>query len=120
MPAHREVFWHDGPAAMTGLRGVVRGYFDHCAASLFRFAGTEVDKVAPSCIKNRFVQTRFGSGSIGQILASFGVLFWLGGRGQIGDLEVFKNDHLIAIDQFARFLMVKVSATMAHLTIEPR
>ncbi len=55
MPAHREIFWDEGPTAMTDLGGIVGRDFDHCAASLFRFAGTEVDKLAPSCIKDRFV-----------------------------------------------------------------
>src|SRR6266699_1334610 len=118
MPTYRKVFRHDGPTTMTDLRGVMRRDFDHGAASLFRFARTEVDKAAPSCIQYGLVQTRFCSGSIGQILPSFFLLLWFGRGGQVRDLELFKDNHPILIAELARFFVVEIAATIAYFAIE--
>ena len=50
MPTYAEVFGNHDPTAATNLAGEMRRDFDHGSASLFRFAATEPNKAAPSCI----------------------------------------------------------------------
>src|SRR5579884_2986593 len=54
------------------------------------------------------------------MLAGLFVLFRFWGCRHVGDLEIFKDDHPITGDQFAGFLVMEISTTIAHFAIEPR
>ncbi len=126
MPSDGEVFGDQGAAAATGLGGVAWGHFDDGAASFFRFACTQSREGSPRGIQNTLVETAFGGCSVGQKRArrapsgGFLVLLRLGLRDHVGDLEVFKDERAILLDQPARLLVQEILATMARLAVQHR
>ncbi len=120
MPSDGEVFGDQGAAAATGLRGVAWGDFDDGAASFFRFACRHPREVSPRGIQNTLVETAFGGCSVGQKRAGFLVLFRLGLGDHVGDLEVFKDERAILLDQAARLLMQEILATVPRLAVQCR
>src|SRR5689334_14528589 len=93
--------------------------FGNSTASLFRFACTECDKCAPSRIKYRFIKTRLGPCSIGEVFSIF-ILFRSWSFGHIVDLQIFKDERSVCVDKFARFFVQEVPSLVAYFAIEPR
>jgi hypothetical protein len=75
-------------------------------------------KVPHPASKIDLFKTRFRSGSIGQIFAGLFLLLGFWCRRQVLDLEIFKDDHPILVDELTGFFVVEVAATIAHFAIE--
>lgn len=87
------------PTARTSLRGVTWINQDDTTASFFRFARGELYELMPGNVPDAFVQ------------AAVRAVF------HVDDVQVFKGDKLVLVDQLARFLMRKVAATVSNALV---
>src|SRR5579875_2955424 len=92
------------------------GYKDDGAPGPCCLGAHHPGKRAPSSIEDAFVQSCFGTCSIGEILS---VLILFGSRcfRKVFHLQVFKDNDLVAIDKPARSFMVKVVALVSNLAV---
>ena len=113
-----EVLLDDAATPATHLAGILGGDTHHLATSLLRFVATECDELPPSSIQDRCVEPGLSSGSVGKILPCLFVCFGLGTGCHVLNLQVFKHQRAILLDELARRLVKEIPATVAHLAGE--
>jgi hypothetical protein len=114
-----EIFvWPFAFAAAAELAGLV-GVYEHDGhmPGAFSLGTHHRDERRPPSIVDRLVQAPLGGCPVGQKRAGLGVLLGFGTPAHIPGLQVFKDDRLIAIHQFARFFVQKVLPLVADMSV---
>src|SRR5262249_16329288 len=92
-------------AYLAGLIGV---HFDNVPTGACCLEENHVNELSPSSITDRFVESRFGTGTVGKVFPVL-VLFWLWTFHQIFRLQVLKHDVLMGSYQLLGLLGMEVS-----------
>src|SRR5262245_46630262 len=99
MNTYRQWFRDKLTAVRTGFRGVAWINQDNTAASFFRFAHSELYKLTPGNVPDVFV---YPTGVVSL---------------QVDDVQGFKGDQLVGVDQFSRLFVRKVTAAIGDAPV---
>src|SRR5690242_8764891 len=118
MPALGELFLDSSTTLRAYLAGVLWINLHHCASSILRFVCAERDELMPTSISYGFVEARFGTGTVRQIVPCRLILLWLSSPGQVCRGNILKHDDFIAIHQPAAVFVQGVVALVACLSVQ--
>src|SRR5258708_36848429 len=118
MPAFLQIFGNHHPTLATALAGIPGVHFENASAGTLSLALADPHKLPPSRVANAFIQARFTTGSIGQILPGLCVLFCFWPPAQVGGLEIFKAEESIPLDQLTCFFVVEIVPLIANMSMK--
>src|SRR6266851_716429 len=116
MPAFAEFFLANRTTSATDLAGISWVDKQHFSTSVCSFVGTELLEHRPTSIDNTFVQSAFGSRSVGEIRPIL-ILLRLGTFAHVGGLQFHKGHQSVGVDQEARGFVQEVTALVCYFSV---
>ena len=105
-------------ASAAVLAGVIGVHQHHLSPGTCSLGDTQGLELSPASIQNRHVQARLGCCPIGQVGAfPLRVRLGCGRLAHLGDLQVFKDQHAIAVDQRAGGFVLKIVPLVADPSV---
>ena len=102
------------PAEVARLGGVPGVHRDDFTSSFFRFVGDASQQLSPARSQDLTIQRSLGGCPV-RVETSLNIRARRRTPHQIGDLQLFVNDHVVAVDESTRHLVSEIAA----LTSDP-